>query len=116
MSAQGTERGIFDSSFVIRRQRQFNKAEEVFEDLGVFLYTSLPVLVNASLESPLCLRNLIWVWGGIPMVERLGGNLVQLCRVIIFPSLGEQSEVFQNIVLSVTTDPRSGCRNVSEEL
>lgn len=39
------------------------------------------------------------------MVERMSGKLIQVCSMSIFPSLGKQTKILQDVVLSMTPDP-----------
>lgn len=70
--------GVLDGRLVVRRQRQFDEAVEVFEDLGIPLYAGLPVLVDASLQRSLSLGDLVGVRRRVVVVEGVGGDVVEM--------------------------------------
>lgn len=103
-AAEGAKRRVLDGGLVIARQRQLHEAEKVLEHLGITLYASLPVFVDAALENLL----------GVGYVARVGFGVVVVClpseifevpRVGFFSPLGKHAEVRENVVLRVSPCP-----------
>jgi hypothetical protein len=107
-AAESAERRVSHGRLVVVRKSQLDQAVEVFEHLRISLDRGLPVLVNAALEVDLCGRYLVRMRRCVVVVEGVCREPVQMGRVCCLAPLGQKAEVFQDVILCMSSDPRSG--------
>jgi hypothetical protein len=106
-AVEGTERRVLDGLLVVVGQGQFNKAVKVLEHFRVALYRGLPIFVDASLQLRLGGGKLVRVRLGMVIMVCVGGEAFKMLGVGRLASLCEKSEVLKDIVLRMSSDPRS---------
>jgi len=104
-AVQGTERRVSHGRLVVVREGQLDQAVEVLEHLGVPLDGCLPVLVDSSLQGSLRRGDLVGMWRCVVVVVGMCCDPVKVRSVCLLPPLGEQPEVLEDVVLSMSTDP-----------
>lgn len=102
---RGSQGRVLDGRLIIGGKRELDEAVEILEDLGVPLDAGLPILVDASLQGGLSLGNLGGVRRRVVVVEGVGGDVVKMGRVGRLSSLGELTEILENVVLGMGPDP-----------
>jgi hypothetical protein len=107
---QGTHGQAAYTRLVVRGESDLDKVKEVLENFRVSLHAGLPIVVDATLESHLTFGDLHWVRPCVVVMESLGGDVVESCRVSRFSPLGELVEVIENVVLSMRSYPCSYVR------
>lgn len=105
MARQRAQGRVLDGRLVVGGEGELDEAKVVFEDFGVPLDAGLPILVYAALERGLGIGDLIRVGRGVVVVEGVGRDLVEMRRVGVFATLGEQAEILEDVVLGVSSNP-----------
>lgn len=67
----------------------------------------MPIFINAALEGSLSFGNLRRVRWCVIIVICVGGDTVQVGRVCRLTLIGEEAEVLEDVVLCMSSDPRS---------
>lgn len=91
--------------FLVGGEGEFDKAVEVFQNLRVSLDRGLPVLVNPTLQGSLCCGDLVRVWRSMIVMIRMGSQSVQVSRMSLLAPVREQTEVLEDVVLCVCSNP-----------
>ncbi len=104
---EGAQGRVLDDGLVVVGQCQFHEAVKVLEDLRVTLDRGLPVFVDASLQHGLGLGKLLRMRRGVKIMVCVGIEALQVLGVGSLAPLREESEVFEDVVLCVSSYPRA---------
>lgn len=97
-----------DRWVIVGRQGQVHQAEEVFQNLRIPMHAGLPILVDSSFQTRLCVGYRLWVRWHAVVVPRLRVYTIEVGRMSVLSTLGQESKVLQYEVLCSTARPFPG--------
>ena len=112
-AAEGAQGRVLDGRLVVVRQSQLDEAIEVLENLGIPLNRGLPVLVDTALQLRLRRGDLVGMRRCVVVVIGMSRDAVQMGRVRGLPPLRQQPEVFEYVVLSVSSHPGAAIKGLA---
>ena len=87
MTTEGAQWRIHDRRVVIGRKCEVDQPKEILQDLGISLYTSLPIFIDTSFQMCLSIFNLLRMRWSIIMIPGMGCDVVEMVRMCRLSSI-----------------------------